>query len=199
MDTADKLRDANPWRAEPDPVKLAILGKLSEELGELQAAVARCIIQGLDGVHPVTGKPNIDWLCEEKTDVENMLFFLGEELSLFLAIDGSDDAAMTERRKKKQAHIQQWLDSLAPEFQPFDKNSKEAFVVAELLGSGWAAVHYWWNDEDRLGGLAKSGFWEPWQVADGRFATVEEADAAARDYARSEGIRYRPQEPKETA
>jgi len=196
MDTADKLRDANPWRAEPDPVKLAILGKLSEELGELQAAVARCIIQGLDGVHPVTGKPNIDWLCEEKTDVENMLFFLGEELSLFLAIDGSDDAAMTERRKKKQAHIQQWLDQLDP--PPFDKDSKEMFVTAELLGSGWAAVCYHWNTEDPVV-LKARGFWEPWDVVPGRYATVEEADAVAREWARDTGVRYRPQEPKKTA
>lgn len=76
LDTADHLRDASPWRAEPNPVFLAILGKLGEELGELQAAVSRCIIQGVDGAHPVTEKPNKDWLEEEMIYVENMLVFL---------------------------------------------------------------------------------------------------------------------------
>lgn len=105
MDTADKLRDANPWRAEPDPVKLAVLGKLAEELGELQAAVARCIIQGADGVHPVTTKPNLDWLAEEMIDVENMLVFLRSHV---LHLSGM---LVDKRMQRKKEHIQQWLAS----------------------------------------------------------------------------------------
>jgi hypothetical protein len=107
MDTADHLRDASPWRAEPDPVKLAILGKLAEELGELQAAVARCIIQGVDGVHPVTGKPNADWLREEIVDVVNMVDFTDHVL-----IETDDQLTQSQvRLLKKRAHIQQWLES----------------------------------------------------------------------------------------
>lgn len=109
MDTADKLRDANPWKAESDPVKLAVLGKLAEELGELTAAVARCIIQGVDGAHPVTGKPNIDWLFEEHIDVENMMYFLRRYV---LGCSGTTKGLKEgERADKKCKHIEQWLAS----------------------------------------------------------------------------------------
>lgn len=103
MNTADHLRDASPWRAESDPVKLAVLGKLAEELGELQAAVARCIIQGADGSHPVTGKPNLDWLFEEIADAQNMINFAQEKWSVPLGF--------WERVARKRAHIEQWLAS----------------------------------------------------------------------------------------
>lgn len=194
MDTADHLRDASPWRAEPDPIKLAILGKLSEELGELQAAIGRCIIQGVDGVHPVTGKPNIDWLREERVDVQNLFDFL----DLFTAPQAFDANSMAEiaRYEKKRAHIQQWLDSFKP--VPFDEASKKPFIVAELLGSGWAAVHYWWNDkEDFL--KPGQGFWEPYNTGIGRYATQAEADEEAKSWAENEGIRHRPPEADKKA
>jgi hypothetical protein len=105
MDTADNLRDANPWRAEPDPVKLTILGKLLEELGELTAAASRCVIQGVDAVHPVTEKPNTDWLAEEMIDVESMLVFLRKYV---LNLTG---APIDKRMERKRAHIEQWLAS----------------------------------------------------------------------------------------
>lgn len=107
IDTADKLRDANPWKHEPDPVKLAVLGKAAEELSELIAAISRCIIQGVDGTHPVTGKPNIDWLWEEMVDVRNMLEVMG---TVWLPPPG-----WHERLKKKRDHIDQWLKSITPQ------------------------------------------------------------------------------------
>lgn len=88
------------------------------------------------------------------------------------------------------------IEDAAP--TPFDNNSKDAFVVAERLGSGWAAVHYWWNTIENLLKPGE-GFWEPWNTGVGRYATIEEADAEARDYAYSEQIRHRPQEPRKTA
>lgn len=51
-------RHLNPWHPMTDAINLAHLGKLAEELNECGAAVARCIIQGIDGSEPVTGKPN---------------------------------------------------------------------------------------------------------------------------------------------
>lgn len=107
MDTADKLRDANPWKHEPDPVKLAILGKLAEELGELQAAIARCIIQGADGCHPVTGKPNLEWLWEEAVDVRNMLQVMGDHWE--------PPPGWHLRMHRKRLHIDQWLRSITPQ------------------------------------------------------------------------------------
>lgn len=198
MDTADHLRDASPWRAEPDPIKLAILGKLAEELGELQAAVARCIIQGVDGVHPVTGKPNIDWLREEKVDVENMILHLDNILPY------TEEAEEAEHKRFgiKCDHILDWLSLLeSPDTSqlPFDESSKEPFVVAERLGGGWAAVHYWWNTDAADIAILGAGFWEPWDTGPGRHATVEEAIAEAREYANAKGLRYRPQNPGETA
>lgn len=59
----------NPWHPITDPVDLKHLGKLGEELGECQAAVSRCIIQGLLSTEPVTGKLNKEWLEEELADV----------------------------------------------------------------------------------------------------------------------------------
>src|SRR4051812_1950163 len=60
---------ANPWQPIRGPIDLAVLGKFGEELGECQAAVSRCIIQGLGGAEPVTGKINQDWLEDEVADV----------------------------------------------------------------------------------------------------------------------------------
>ncbi len=66
---ADELKPASPWHPMKDPVQLKIFGKLIEELGELQAALARCIIQGLDEYEPVTNKPNKQWVADEIADV----------------------------------------------------------------------------------------------------------------------------------
>jgi hypothetical protein len=59
----------SPWKPTTDPYELKHLGKLAEELSEAGAAVARCIIQGINEDHPVTGKPNIEWLEDELADV----------------------------------------------------------------------------------------------------------------------------------
>ena len=59
----------NPWHPMTDTVDLKHLGKLGEEAGELGSAVARCIIQGVDEAHPVTGKVNREWLEDEIADV----------------------------------------------------------------------------------------------------------------------------------
>lgn len=60
----------SPWHPMTDAKSVKILGKLMEELGELQAAVARCLIQGIEEKEPVTGKPNKEWLTEEIADVK---------------------------------------------------------------------------------------------------------------------------------
>lgn len=58
-----------PWKPDTDPVVIKTLGKLAEELGECSAAVARCLIQGIDEAEPMTGKTNRHWLEEEIADV----------------------------------------------------------------------------------------------------------------------------------
>lgn len=69
MDTTAKNWDPNPWVPMKEPIDVKHLGKLAEELGELQAAISRCLIQGINEKEPVTGKPNRQWLMEEMADV----------------------------------------------------------------------------------------------------------------------------------
>lgn len=68
MSDPDK-QQVNPWVPMLSPIDLKHLGKLVEELGEAQAACARCIIQGIDECEPETGKSNREWLEEELADV----------------------------------------------------------------------------------------------------------------------------------
>jgi hypothetical protein len=105
IDNADHLRDASPWTGEPSRVKRAILGKLAEELGELQAAIGRCIIQGVNEKHPVTGKSNIEWLLEELADVENMVNFV----KAYTAYNREEFGVRVYRKSR---HIAQWLESI---------------------------------------------------------------------------------------
>lgn len=62
-----------PWKVTQDPLTLRRMGKLGEELGELQAVVSRIIIQGIDAIDPSTGKPNRQRLEEEMADVHAQL------------------------------------------------------------------------------------------------------------------------------
>lgn len=60
----------NPWNPTQNKLDLKHLGKLVEEVNELGAATARCVIQGIEECEPVTGKSNRVWLQEEIADVE---------------------------------------------------------------------------------------------------------------------------------
>ena len=57
----------------------------------------------------------------------------------------------------------------------------KAFIGVSLLGSGYAAVMYWWNKED-------GGFYEPWTTGYGRYATYDQALGEARDWAEAEEL-----------
>lgn len=97
----------NPWLAERDPLKLIVLGKLQEELGECTAAAGRCILQGFDGTEPETGVPNKVWLEDEIADVLASCDRAVRRLGL-------DMARITERFKGKTEHFIRW-DHLAEE------------------------------------------------------------------------------------
>lgn len=101
MANADELRDANPWHPMSDAVDLKHLGKLAEELSEAGAAVARCIIQGIDEAEPVTGKINRQWLQDELADVL---------ANIDLVVDrfGLNKFAMMHRETRKKTHLRQW-------------------------------------------------------------------------------------------
>lgn len=103
MADADDLRDANPWHPMSNAVDLKHLGKLAEELSEAGAAVARCIIQGIDEAEPVTGKINRQWLQDELADVQANIGLVIERFKL-------DVLAMTHRAVRKKNHLRQWHD-----------------------------------------------------------------------------------------
>lgn len=93
------------WVPTTDPGELRLLGKASEEAGELVTVLARCIIQGLAGKDPRTGKDNRMWLEEEIADVEAACDMLKHELGL-------DIKGIAERAVVKRARLKEWRDLL---------------------------------------------------------------------------------------
>ena len=65
-----------------DEPRLAHLGKLGEEAGELSSIVSRCIIQGINEADPESGKSNREALAEEIADVFAMAELVIERFSL---------------------------------------------------------------------------------------------------------------------
>jgi hypothetical protein len=95
----------NPWQREPDDRKLKLLGKMVEELGELSQSAARCIIQGTEKSHPVSAKPNLEWLAEEIADALATIHMVVEECKL-------TPRFIEERMASKQAGFRLWLNNM---------------------------------------------------------------------------------------
>lgn len=93
------------------PVVLPPLGPFADEtrrllsfgrlLGIAGAAVARCVIQGIDEREPVTGKLNRDWIRES-------LVIVSATIPTLVATLNFDATAMARRRARKLAHLKQW-------------------------------------------------------------------------------------------
>jgi len=94
-----------PWHPITSPIDLKHLGKLAEELGELTAAISRCIIQGLDEREPVTGKLNREWLEDEIADVAVGIDLCIEHFRL-------NGPRMAERANQKEARLRSWHGAL---------------------------------------------------------------------------------------
>lgn len=91
----------NPWHPTQDVTDLKCLGKLAEESSELGAAVARCIIQGIGQLEPVTGKPNKEWLEDEIADVQ-------ANIELVIERFGLDEKRIWARSIEKKFRLQTW-------------------------------------------------------------------------------------------
>lgn len=91
----------SPWVPERDPVTLAVLGKLVEELNEASARAARCIIQGCDEIDPDTGRTNMTELEREVADVMACFEMTRERLGLFHSSDRQAAKASGFRRWHK--------------------------------------------------------------------------------------------------
>lgn len=98
----------NPWHPMTKPIDLKHLGKLAEECGELSAAIARCIIQGINESEPTTGKLNKDWLRDELADVMANIELVMRHFSI-------DYIAVIKRMDKKEEHLKAWHSMLATE------------------------------------------------------------------------------------
>lgn len=95
------MKPPSPWMPVRDPLALAVLGKLAEELAEAGAVVSRCIIQGIDENEPRTGKPNRKWLEEELADV-------WATIRVAVRHFGLDSGAITIRTIAKRRHMSAW-------------------------------------------------------------------------------------------
>ena len=72
----------SPWKVTTNALELRRLGKTQEELGELQAVLARCVIQGIDEHDPATGIANRERLWKEIADVQAQLALLTYQYAL---------------------------------------------------------------------------------------------------------------------
>lgn len=112
MDTKDiPITEApSDWQPITNKHDLAVLGKLGEEVGELSAAIFRCVIQGINEQEPRTHKINKQWLQDEIADAMAMQIIAVSRLGL-------DLQAILDRRDRKMAYKQPWFDSLARQEQ----------------------------------------------------------------------------------
>jgi len=98
-DPADKK--LSPWQPMNDPVDIKIIGKLIEELGELQAILARALIQGMGERDPDTGVHNYKNVADEIADVRAGMRFVIQRWSL-------PESEMTKRAEKKYNRLIDW-------------------------------------------------------------------------------------------
>lgn len=106
METKDIPEAAvSSWEPMQKSSDLAAIGKLGEECGELSTIISRCIIQGIDGLDPDTGKPNREALQDEIADVIALGY-------LNIRHFGLDIISLSVRVDKKQKMKQAWVDKL---------------------------------------------------------------------------------------
>jgi hypothetical protein len=87
------------WLPEQDRIRLAVYGKLQEELGELQSRLSRCLIHGLDERDPASGLTNREELEREVADVSACLTVAREHLLL---------SPLPARELRKRSGYRQW-------------------------------------------------------------------------------------------
>lgn len=101
------MQEPSPWQPEDNKLHLAVLGKLGEEVNELGSAIFRCVIQGVDGVHPETGKKNLTQLQDEIGDVLAGIDLTIERFRL-------NPREIHRRKERKKAHKRAWHKLINP-------------------------------------------------------------------------------------
>lgn len=124
-----------PWHPITDAQDLKTLGKLAEELGECSAAVARCIIQGVDGLEPTTGKVNRQWLQDELADVLANIGLVTIRFDL-------DHEAIDARVSFKAELLAAWHNGA-------DVDPCDAAAIADQLANPPGACQHEWSEPSR--------------------------------------------------
>lgn len=100
--SAEQIR-ISPWMPDTDPLNLAVLGKATEEGGEVTTACGRCIVQGIEESEPVTHKPNRMMLADEIADSFATCNWLIDHFDL-------DRAYIEARARAKRKGFNRWLE-----------------------------------------------------------------------------------------
>lgn len=125
--TDDQVKKSNafvsPWIPMDQPIDIKHIGKAIEELCECGAAIARCLIQGIDECDPGTGKLNRNWLQDEIADVLANMRLIVEHFGL-------DKDMIAARRDQKLTRLRAWHGMLAI------KDTASVDAAVDLLASG---------------------------------------------------------------
>lgn len=100
------------WMPEPDPLTLAIVGKLGEEAAELTARCHRCNIQGLHAIDPDTQRENFIELQREIADVYACIQWVDQSLCMNMI---NDNEAYVERVARKFNGYLSWQNLIVLE------------------------------------------------------------------------------------
>ncbi len=91
----------NKWTPTTDLMTLRRMGKLTEELGELQSVAARVVIQGIDEIDPGSGKVNRQRLEHEIADVM-------AQCAVTISAFRLDSRAIEARQLEKEKQMAEW-------------------------------------------------------------------------------------------
>ena len=108
----------SPWMPITDIKTLRVLGKAAEETAELNKALARAIIQGLDGIDPHTGKDNRTAILEEMADVEANLTLLKDFFDfnrMLLSEYNNETHEYYTRYLNKAEKLKEWQEGVLDE------------------------------------------------------------------------------------
>lgn len=89
------------WVCESDPYILRRVGKTGEEAAELVKVCCRIVIQGIGGIDPVTGVPNIIALEHEIADCL-------AQFDVTIAVHDLSRDRIESRRRSKVEQMMEW-------------------------------------------------------------------------------------------
>ena len=91
-----------PWVPMDNPKDIKVIGKALEERGEAITALARSLIQGIEGTEPSSGRPNRVWLNQELADESATGRIVIQHFKL-------DEEAIVDRAQTKYDFLMKWL------------------------------------------------------------------------------------------